>query len=600
MTDVDTDGNISSSEEGEVVMETMESFIRRGSTTKTVDVVGSDGIDRHEVAQSTPPHSMDGETSVKDELEKITKDISNLRKHLKEIDSNFDNQGKKENLREIADFQIMLKQKDEEIADLKQQVTNFVTTKLKQRQSEDEAKRQMFEQFKRERELRKQTMETKKQEWKDNVNQITTNMKTQYNKIINERSEDYEKEIQRQEILYKGEINQLRQKLKDAREAALYLSQDENFHGILQKPSSIISKEMRTCPKYLNSDEEVTPTMDRPKRTKKKTVVKTPSSGSSSSEQETIDVEVELKIQGKGLEMRIQKLKSFLKYGVNAIIGLEDNEIKELNDKIVNQETQAERLMASKLKLEEIFLKNLTRCTTKTSISMESLIGAADNLLKESDSVTEIVNSQMQERFLKTYSQNTETMKSLIWPQFSGTTLPQIFSFESEMNRLLNKISVPRTDRGNFIKKQIMYPAKQRIDLELGVNPTEREVFDLLKKYYGSTFHISEIIISEHEKAGQVLDATNSDWRSIFQAVTKHNHLIKETLILSNNAQESPITGNYIRTLELSLSSSYQQRLSMEYHNGDSDTKFQDLQKLFKLIEEQATNWKLSESTTAK
>ena len=157
--DKDTGGNISSSEEGEVVMETMESFIRRGSTTKTVDVVGSDGIDRHEVAQSTPPHSMDGETSVKDELEKITKDISNLRKHLKEIDSNFDNQGKKENLREIADFQIMIKQKDEEIADLKQQVTNFVTTKLKQRQSEDEAKRQMFEQFKRERELRKQTME---------------------------------------------------------------------------------------------------------------------------------------------------------------------------------------------------------------------------------------------------------------------------------------------------------------------------------------------------------------------------------------------------------------------------------------------------------
>ena len=228
MTEVDKDtvGNISSSDE--FVMETMESFIRRGSTTTTVD---SDGIDHHEVAQSTPLHSMDGETSVKDEIEKITRDISNLQKHL-------DNQGMKENLREIADFQILLKRKDKEIADLKQQVTNFVTTKLKQRQSEDEAKRQMFEQFKRERELRKQTMETKEQEWKDNVDQITTNIKTQYNKIINERSEDYEKEIQRQEILYKGEINQLRQKLKDAREAALYFSQDENFHGILQKPSS--------------------------------------------------------------------------------------------------------------------------------------------------------------------------------------------------------------------------------------------------------------------------------------------------------------------------------------------------------------------------
>ena len=114
MTDVDkdTDGNISSSEEGEVVTETMGSFIRRGSTTKTVDVVGCDGIDRHEVAQSTPLRRMDGETSVKDELEKITKDISKLKTHLEEIDSNFDNHGKKENIREIADFQIMLKQKE--------------------------------------------------------------------------------------------------------------------------------------------------------------------------------------------------------------------------------------------------------------------------------------------------------------------------------------------------------------------------------------------------------------------------------------------------------------------------------------------------------
>ena len=39
MTEVDKDtvGNISSSEESEVVMETMESFIRRGSTTTTVE-----------------------------------------------------------------------------------------------------------------------------------------------------------------------------------------------------------------------------------------------------------------------------------------------------------------------------------------------------------------------------------------------------------------------------------------------------------------------------------------------------------------------------------------------------------------------------------
>ena len=52
-------------EESEVVLD-----------SKTIDVVGSDGIDRHEVAQWTPLRSMDGETSVKDVLEKITKDIS--------------------------------------------------------------------------------------------------------------------------------------------------------------------------------------------------------------------------------------------------------------------------------------------------------------------------------------------------------------------------------------------------------------------------------------------------------------------------------------------------------------------------------------------
>ena len=65
MTDVDTDGNISSSEEGEVLIETMGSSIRRESTTKTVDVVDSDRIDHHEVAQSTPLHSIEGEISMK-------------------------------------------------------------------------------------------------------------------------------------------------------------------------------------------------------------------------------------------------------------------------------------------------------------------------------------------------------------------------------------------------------------------------------------------------------------------------------------------------------------------------------------------------------
>ena len=64
-------------EESEVVLD-----------SKTIDVVGSDEIDRHKVAQPTPPHSMDEETSVKDELEKITKDISNLRKRIEEINSN--------------------------------------------------------------------------------------------------------------------------------------------------------------------------------------------------------------------------------------------------------------------------------------------------------------------------------------------------------------------------------------------------------------------------------------------------------------------------------------------------------------------------------
>jgi len=53
-------------EESEVVLD-----------SKTIDVVGSDEIDRHKVAQPTPPHSMNEETSVKDELEK------NYQRHIK-------------------------------------------------------------------------------------------------------------------------------------------------------------------------------------------------------------------------------------------------------------------------------------------------------------------------------------------------------------------------------------------------------------------------------------------------------------------------------------------------------------------------------------
>merc|ERR1712082_569928 len=117
-----------------------------------------------------------------------------------------------------------------------------MTAKLKQRQTEGEFKRQMIEQFNRERELQNLNIETREQEWKENVNQIATNIKAQYTKREQEISEEYEEELRRREMLYKGEIEELKFFLKEARQAALYVQQDEDFHKMLQKPSSIISK----------------------------------------------------------------------------------------------------------------------------------------------------------------------------------------------------------------------------------------------------------------------------------------------------------------------------------------------------------------------
>ena len=509
-----------------------------------------------------------------------------------------DNNSQKENLRAINDYRYIIMKRDEEIADLRLQVTNLMTAKHKQRQSESDVKRQMAEQFDHERDLMGQNMEAREQEWKENVNQITANIKSQYNKVINERTENYEKELQKRELLYKGEIDELRKNLKEARKAALYVEQDEDFHEILQQPKSYASKLNKTCPKFLDSDEEITK-IHRPKKSKKKLVVRTQissdSSSSDSSKQRITDDEVELKIQGKEVQSRIQKLKSFIKYDVSSITALEDNQIKELNDRLPNQELHTERLNTAKLKLEKIYLKSTKKCDARLAALTEDTILASDELLLESNSVAESITSEMYQRSLKTYSQNAVVMNSLNWPQFSGTSLPQIYSFESEMNHLLTKTNIPRTDRGNLIRKQIKHPACS-IDSELGANPTEKEVFDLLKKHYGSSFHISEIIKSEHLKLGAVPSIANSTWSNIFQIITKHNNLIKETLTLDKHVQESPITGNYIRTLELCLSSSYQQQLSMEYHSSSIDTKFRDLQDLFSLIEKQATNWQLSET----
>ena len=141
-----------------------------------------------------------------------------------------DNNSHKENLRAIDDYRYMIKTRDEEISELRQQVTNFMTAKLKQRQTEGEFKKQMIEQFNRERELQNLNIETREQEWKENVNQIATNIKTQYTKREREISEEYEEELRRREMLYKGEIEELKKNLKEARQAALYIQQDEDVH----------------------------------------------------------------------------------------------------------------------------------------------------------------------------------------------------------------------------------------------------------------------------------------------------------------------------------------------------------------------------------
>ena len=115
----------------------------------------------------------------------------------------------------------------------------------------------------------------------------------------------------------------------------------------------------------------------------------------------------------------------------------------------------------------------MSRCNPKQSALTESILLSADNLLTENNLITEAISTEMYQRSLKTYSQNAVVMNSLKWPQFTGVALPQIYSFESEMNHLLTKTNIPRTDRGNLIRKQIKYPASS-IDSELGANPTEK------------------------------------------------------------------------------------------------------------------------------
>ena len=98
-------------------------------------------------------------------------------------------------------------------------------------------------------------------------------------------------------------------------------------------------------------------------------------------------------------------------------------------------------------------------------------------------------------------------------------------------------MGIPLAVRGSYIRTLLKGDALSRVNAELATvsRPTMEEVFEVLRKFFGSPHTIMKHIIKSHKSFGVIPSHTDSMWRVVHHIVSNHRKLIISAKELSES-----------------------------------------------------------------
>ena len=265
---------------------------------------------------------------------------------------------------------------------------------------------------------------------------------------------------------------------------------------------------------------------------------------------------------------------------------------------------QFERLSELSRRCRNTFKKEArARLTARKAAEMIMNPSIARNLelIRELEQLIDQVDDKIEARGLDLIQNGSSSDVKVVWPTFSGSDLPLIHTFLTEIESLMVDSGIPVSRRGTILAQSVKGEAKTILtNCDLSKNPSFESQAAVLLAHFGQTGSQVSLLTRLHQNHGKIPtigDESQPVFR-IYTIVKGHLRLLRAAKDLQEkfskgDLPENPISSCYLNTIEDFLPRDSVNRLTdIEGYVSTlpTDARFQLLLKAYKSLQTWASS----------
>ena len=288
-------------------------------------------------------------------------------------------------------------------------------------------------------------------------------------------------------------------------------------------------------------------------------------------------------------------LQELIDNGDNILEEKQDGAIKELKRTIT---TDFSKLKDQSRKTRSAFkLEARRRLSDEVAeeVIQNSIIERNLHLTQEASEVIKDVNSWIKERGLDLLQTSVGKETKIVWPTFTGQSLPLVGDFLTELEELMIRAGTPVSDRGAVLNQHVGGQAKNIVkDATHERNPSFKHLAGILRAHFGQPGTQIDLLQRLHQKHGAIpsVNDLSVSMIDIYNIVKNHITLLKAASSLhqqhlAGEIKENPLSGSYLNAIENYLPREDVKQLTSipDYHLMETQHRFCKIYEAFKNIQ---------------
>ena len=293
-------------------------------------------------------------------------------------------------------------------------------------------------------------------------------------------------------------------------------------------------------------------------------------------------------------------LHELIEHGINVLQEKQDGAIKELKRTI---STEYSKLKDQSRRTRNSFKLEARKCLTDDvaeEVIRNPIVSDNIQLAQKASEIIRDVDRYIKERGLNLLQTSSAKETKIVWPTFTGQSLPLVGDFLAELEALMVRAGIPVSDRGAVLSQHVGGQAKNILkDATQERNPSFEHLAGILRNHFGQPGTQVDLLQRLHQKYGSIppTNDTSQSMMELYNTVKHHITLLKAAANLYQQymagcINENPLTGSYLNSIEKYLPREDRKKLNTipGYHCMETQQRFHEIQKAFKNTQHFASN----------